>query len=237
MNKRLPRLLIPSILLFGTLSAAADVKGISHEPLGCLPVQTSARVVAALDASVGVSSARVYFRPEADVVDYFVEMRRGAGEYWVGFLPAAESTETSMVYRIEVRDGDSRVLRTVPAKVKASAGCPMRMSIDEARMAKNLVLGFTSKAQPAVPAGFSAVGIVARITPEGELMTLPPGVVASASPAVVSPLASRTGPSPACAGCGTLTIGGTSTVEAGDCGVVGGCGPPPPTPPPVSRIR
>lgn len=237
MSMKSPGMLLSAALVFGAMPAVADVKGISHEPLGCLPVDSSARVVVALEESAGVSSARVYFRPEVDATDYFVEMRRGSGENWVGFLPAAASAETSMVYRVEVKDGDARVLRTAPTRVRASAACPVRMSDDEKRMAKNLVLGLTSKAQPVVPAGFSPVGIVARITPEGELMTLPPGMVASASPAVVSPLDSRTGPSAACAGCGTLTIGGTSTVEVGGCGVVGGCGPPQPTPPPISPIR
>jgi len=218
--------------------ASAATNGITHEALTCLPIDSSARVAAAMETSAAVSSVRVYFRPVSIGPDYFVEMRRGAGDNWVGFLPAAESAETAIVYRIEVKDADAKLTRTAPVTVKASAACPVRMSDDERRMAKNLVLGLTSKAQPVVPAGFSAVGIVARITPEGELMTLPPGMVASSNPAVVSPLASRTGPAPACVGCGGLTIGGTSTVEVPGCGIIGGCGPPvTPTPPPVSPIR
>ena len=89
--------------------------------------------------------------------------------------------------------------------------------------------------EPYVPtaAGFTAAGIVARISPEGDLQTLAPGSVAAAG--AMSPVASRTGPSPACVGCGTMTIGGTGTVSVGP-GVIGG-GPPQPTPPPVSGVR
>ena len=96
-------------------------------------------------------------------------------------------------------------------------------------MSPHLVRGLTSAGQPVVPAGFAAAGIVARISPEGDLQTLPPGTVAAMTPE--SPVASRTGPSPACVGCGTLTLGGTSTVGVGDCVI--GCGPPPP----VSPVR
>jgi len=211
-----------AVLLLGMVSASAEVIPILHEPLTCIPIDASARVAAGTAASIAVSSARVYFRPEGGPSDYFVEMRRGTGDNWVGFLPAAASTETVITYRIEMKDAEGVARRTTPARVQASASCPVRMSDDDRRMSKNLVLGLTAAGQPVVPAGFSAAGIVARISPEGDLQTLPPGTVAAASPA--SPVASsRTGPAPACAGCGALTIGGTSTIHVDPCVV--GCGP------------
>lgn len=218
-----------AFLVLGAVPAAAAVIPISHEPLSCLPVDASARVAAGTDASIAVSSARVYFRPAGAANDYFVEMRRGTGDTWVGFLPAAASAETAITYRIEMKDSDGVARRTAPTRVQASVSCPVRMSDEDRRMSRNLVLGLTSAGQPVVPAGFSSVGIVARISPEGDLQTLPPGTVAAMAPE--SPVASRTGPSPACVGCGTLTIGGTSTVGVGDCVI--GCGPPPP----VSPVR
>lgn len=214
-------------LLSGTLSATAEVVPISHEALTCLPVTSSARVAAGTTASIAVSSARVYFRPEGVAADYFIEMRRGTGDNWVGFLPAAASPDTVITYRIEMKDADGVARKTAPVRVQASASCPVRMSDDDRRMSKNLVLGLTASGQPVVPAGFSPVGIVARISPEGDLQTLPPGTVAAAGPA--TPVASRTGPSPACANCGELLIGGTTTIIVG-CEALGGCEPPPVSP-------
>lgn len=221
-----PQKVLFAVLLLGSVSAGAETL-ISHEPLTCIPVDASARVAAGTSASVAVSSARVYFRPEGVAFDYFVEMRRGTGDNWVGFLPAASSQETAITYRIEVKDAEGVARRTAPTRVQASASCPVRMSDEDRRMSKNLVLGLTAAGQPVVPAGFSSLGIVARISPEGDLQTLPPGSVAAASPE--SPVASRTGPAPACAGCGTLTIGGTTNIHVDPC-VVGGC-------PPVSPVR
>jgi hypothetical protein len=215
-------------LLLGALPASADVTAISHETLTCIPVDSSARVVAGMGDSEAISSARVYFRPDGAAADYFVEMRRATADNWVGFLPAAISSETVITYRIEVKDADARVRQTPPARVQASLSCPVRMSDEEKRMSRNLVLGLTRAGQPVVPAGFSAAGIVARISAEGDLQTLPPGTATAAR--IDSPVASRTGPSPACVDCGTLTIGGTSGV--GGCETVGGCDPPP-----VSPIR
>jgi hypothetical protein len=211
-----------AVLFVGTVSASAEVIPILHEPLTCIPVDASARVAAGTAASIAVSSARVYFRPEGVAFDYFVEMRRGTGDNWVGFLPAAASADTVITYRIEMKDADGVARRTSPTKVQASFTCPTRMSDEDRRMSRNLVLGLTAAGQPVVPSGFSAAGIVARISPEGDLQTLPPGTVAAASPP--SPVASsRTGPSPACAGCGGLTIGGTTTIKVDPCVV--GCGP------------
>jgi hypothetical protein len=211
------------------MSANAAVPAISHDALTCIPVDSSARVAAGMGASEAISSARVYFKPEGTAADYFVEMRRSNGDNWVAFLPLAASPDTVITYRLEVKDADGRVRRTAPVRVQASAACPVRMSDEDRRMSKNLVLGLTVAGQPVVPAGFTAAGIVARISADGDLQTLPPGSVAAAVPA--SPVASRTGPSPACVGCGTLTIGGTSTVTIGGCVI--GCGPPPP----VSPVR
>ena len=228
-----PKRLLLAALILGMVPANAEVTPISHETLTCIPVDSSARVAASTSAAEAVSSARVYFRPEGAASDYFVEMRRGTGDNWVGFLPAAASTETTILYRVEMKDADGLARRTAPARVKASASCPVRMSDEDRRMSKNLVLGLTAAGQPVVPAGFTAAGIVARISPEGDLQTLAPGSVAAAG--AMSPVASRTGPSPACVGCGTMTIGGTGTVSVGP-GVIGG-GPPQPTPPPVSGVR
>lgn len=211
-------------LIFGMVSASAEMIPISHVPLSCIPVDSSARIAAGTAATEAVSSARVYFRPEGVAFDYFVEMRRGTGDNWVGFLPSAASAETVMTYRVEMKDSEGRARRTVPVRVQASVSCPVRMSDDDRRMSKNLVLGLTAAGQPVVPAGFTAAGIVARISPEGDLQTLPPGTVVAAAPAPpVASASSRTGPSPACVGCGALTIGGTSTIKVDPCVV--GCGP------------
>lgn len=220
----LPRNVLLAALLLGTVSASADITSISHEPLSCIPVDSSARVAAGMGAAEAISSARVYFRPDGVAWDYFVEMRRGTGDNWVAFLPSASSPETAITYRIEVKDADARVRRTAPVRVQASLSCSLRMSDEDRRMSKNLVLGLTAAGQPVVPAGFTAAGIVARISPDGDLQTLPPGSVAAASPASPVATTSRTGPAPACDGCGTLTIGHTTPT------CVIGCGPGPVSP-------
>lgn len=225
----IPKALLAA-LVFGMVPATAGLVPISHEPLTCIPVDSSARVAAGTAAAEAVSSARVYFRPEGVAFDYFVEMRRGTGDNWVGFLPSAASPDTVITYRVEMKDSEGLARRTVPVRVQASASCPVGMSDEDRRMSKNLVLGLTAAGQPVIPAGFTAAGVVARISPEGDLQTLSPGAVAMAA-APVSPAASRTGPSPACVGCGTLTIGGTAGVSVGP-GVIPG-----PTPPPVSPVR
>jgi hypothetical protein len=225
--KHSPKVLL-AVLIFGMVPASAEVMPISHEPLTCIPVDSSARVAAGTAASEAVSSARVYFRPEGVAFDYFVEMRRGTGDNWVGFLPSAASPDTVITYRVEMKDSEGRARRTAPTRVQASASCPVRMSDEDKRMSKNLVLGLTAAGQPVVPAGFTAAGIVARISPEGDLQTLTPGTATAANPS--SPVASRTGPSPACVGCGTLTIGGTSPISVGS-GVIPGPLPP------VSAVR
>ncbi len=218
------------VLFLATVCAGEVRAGVIHEPLTCLPLDSSARVAMTVGSEVSVSSARVYFRPIGDVSDYFIEMRRASGDGWVAFLPVASTPQAAITYRLEVKDVEGRSYGTRSVSVKAALGCPVRLSEEDRRMARNLVVGLTMRGQPVVPAGFSSAGIVARISPEGDLQTLLPGSIAEAA-GPVSPLSSRTGPAPTCAGCGTLTIGGTSPVSVGDDVIPG------PTPPPISPVR
>ena len=224
----LPKVAFATALLFASVAARVAAGAVDHEPLLCLPMDTSARVSASVGREASVSSARVYFRPEGAASDYFLEMRRSSGSNWVAFFPVVASSETAVLYRIEVRDGEGRMQATPAVRVKASPGCQALMTDDERRMAKNLVLGLTVAGQPVVPVGFSSAGIVARITPSGDLQTVLPGAVPAAEAPVASST-SRTGPAATCAGCGTLTIGGTSGIGVGPNVI--------PTPPPVSSVR
>ena len=163
--RRSPKVLLAA-LIFGMVPVSAEMIPISHEPLACIPVDSSARVAAGTAASEAVSSARVYFRPEGFASDYFVEMRRGTGDNWVGFLPSAASADTVITYRVEMKDSEGRSRRTAPVRVQASATCPVRMSDDDWRTVIDTFVGQLSYVRV----------LSGTLTPQSELFNTSLGV-------------------------------------------------------------
>ena len=216
---------------------AAPVANIGHEPLRCVPVLGNARVVASPKLPDSVTSARVYFRADGQRAEYFLEMRRGDQDRYWALLPQAVGGATAVVYRVVARDGAGNSLSTPPLRVAVSSACPVSLTDEDVRAARNIVLGLTEQGQDQNPVGFGCEGIVGQISPSGVLRNVTPcGVVAGG----------KAQPAPVRGGYPTLalsaTSGGMQSTTAASClnpdGLTpGGRGdtniiPPPPPPPP-----
>lgn len=230
--------LVLSVSAEGWAAGQADTQGLSYQRLSCVPAGGNAKVSANLPDGFSSASVRLYFRASTARDDHFVEMRRsGRDGYWA-VLPAPSLQTPSVTYRVVARDGDGRVLSTEPAQAPVVASCPVTLADDEARAARNLVVGLTNRSQYPVPPGFGCKGIVARITADGEL-----SAYSACAEVTRAATLARVTPTP-CPGCGTLGIGGVQPVivepVCQGCGtpVIGGTGgfefptPPPPPPPP-----
>jgi len=172
MNKKL----VSGVLAFSVfffyvpaLGAAGPAK-ISHQKLTCIPGDAQAKLVCDVTPSASLDFVRVYFHSNAYKDDYFVEMRRGAGDRFFAVLPWEDAAVTKAVtYRIVVKAGDGTESSTEPVNVPVSGNCPVSLSDDEKGYASNLVVGLTTATQPLVPEGFLCKGIVSLITANGEL--------------------------------------------------------------------
>jgi hypothetical protein len=150
-------------------TAATDAPRIVHEALSCVPGDGNARVTAVVTSGAPITSVRVYFRAVEKSQDYFLEMRRAEnGSYWA-VLPVPESGTKAVQYKLFVRDGDGLDASTEPFVARTGSNCPVTLSDEEKRYAANLVIGLTSDAQNAIPDGFRCVGLVSKITVNGEL--------------------------------------------------------------------
>ena len=156
MKKLLSALLAFSMLFFylPTLGAAEPVN-ISHQKLTCIPGEAQAKLLCDVTPSTSIASVRSYFHSDAYKDDYFVEMRRGAGDRFFAVLPWADTAITKGVtYRIVVKSGDGTESSTEQVDVPVSGNCLVSLSGDEKRYASHLVVGVTTPEQPFVPQGF-----------------------------------------------------------------------------------
>lgn len=220
---------------------AASAAKVVHEPLGCVPARGNARVVATFKLPDSVISARVYFRRDGQASDYFLEMRRGDVDRYWALLPPPEDAGGAVVYRIVGRDGSGNLATTPSIKVAVSSACPVSLSEEEHRAARNIVLGLTMAGQNQNPIGFGCQGIVGQISPSGELRNVTPCSVVAGGKATGNP--SR---DPAALSALTVTSAGMKSTTAAACGnpsglTTGGRDPggektptPPPPPPPPS---
>jgi len=217
---KLGTLLVTVALVGGATTVSAATAGkLTHEKLRCVPAGANAKVSASWAGGGQVTLARVYFRAEGSKDESFLELRRTAAPngYWA-VLPVPAPGVTSVSYRVVLKDADGRVASSDPAEVPVLAACPVALTADEIAYAKNLVVGQTSVAQVAVPAGFSCAGVVAAIATNGDMRSVPPcaeAVVAGrASAAPADPSASRA-VSPLRLDSPPLVIGGRGGVEIG----------------------
>ena len=157
------------LLYVPTLRAAEPVK-ITHQKALCVPSEAQARLQCDVNPSTSIASVRVYFHSDAYKDDYFLEMRRGAGDRFFAVLPWVDTGITKAVsYRIVVKSADGTTSSTESATVPVSGSCMTSLSDDEKRYGSNLVVGLTNSGQPSVPQGFQCKGIVSVITANGEM--------------------------------------------------------------------
>jgi hypothetical protein len=172
MKKVISALLAFSMLFFYVpmLGAAETVK-ISPKNVTCIPVEAQALLLCDVMPSTPIAWVRVYFNSNAYKDDYFVEMRRGAGNRFFGVLPFVDRTITKGVtYRMVVKSPEGIEFSTERANVPVSGNCPVLLSDDEKKNASNLVVGATKSGQPlAPPDGFLCKNIVSVITFNGEM--------------------------------------------------------------------
>ena len=220
-----------AMVLAAVPAAAAGGGKILHEPLSCVPAQGNGRVDASLAPGTTVSSVRVYFRAEGAKDEYYAEMRRNQpGKYWA-VLPVAAMGQEAIVYRVVAREAEGEFARTPNVRVPVVAGCPVTLSEEEKRYAKNFVLGMTSSEQGEALAGFACAGIVAKITSSGDLTTMGSCVdgsagggvsVASSKGGASNPGAGGTGTTAGPAGpAGAMAVSGRPGTGAGGL-VIGG---------------
>jgi hypothetical protein len=225
------------VLALTALPAAGAGSGkIIHEPIVCVPAEGNGRLEASLAQGITASSVRVYYRAEGARDEYYAEMRRNQpGRYWA-ILPVVAPGQPTLVYRIVARETEGEFARTENFRVPVVAGCPANLSDEERRSARNIVLGLTSAEQGDSMTGFGCKGIVARISPAGDLKMvfscvdgqavgaapgMPGSTIASASssgtPSLVGVGSGTTAsPSrPTSGNAGGLVIGGTQGTSAG----------------------
>lgn len=208
--------------LLGIVPSAQGVEPeIVHRPPPCLPAGASGRILVEVPDAPPLPSARVYFAALGAKDERFVVMRPDGEKRLRAVLPAVLAPGTVVTYRVVTLDNEGRATSTAPVRVEATAACPVVLTPEERKMARNLVLGLSTPSQPVVPAGFDCRGIVARISADGELGSFSgcrDGVAPVASVAAVRPLTAALAGGP-CDGCtpqdGQLTQGGRGGVGVG----------------------
>jgi hypothetical protein len=119
----------------------------------------------------GWASVRVYFRKGGEQQFYYLEQRvAGEGRYWAA-LPKPEPDTKTVEYYLAVEDADGKVTTSPPQVLQVSSGCSLTLSAEEAKYAKNLVIGETAPEQRDKEVlGFMCDGIVSRINARGDLL-------------------------------------------------------------------
>jgi hypothetical protein len=171
LKKFVSALLAFSMLFFylPTLGAA-ETANISHQKLTCIPDEAQAKLLCDVTPSTSIASVRGYFHSDAYKDDYFIEMRRGAGNRFFAIFPWVDTKVTrGVTYRIVVKSGDGRESSTEQVLVPVTNACSVSLSEEEKKYASNLVVGVTKSGQPLAPDGFLCKDIVSVITVNGEM--------------------------------------------------------------------
>jgi hypothetical protein len=148
------------LLTAPALLAAADL-AITHEPVACVLAGRFPEIQARLDPADRVAGARVLFRSPDRGQWYRVRMTQDAGTFRA-VLPRPTTSLKSFVYYLEATGTDMGTARTeeyVPIVAEGPAACQGRMMA--AGLATAEVALEAAAGAPAVPAGFSAAGVVA----------------------------------------------------------------------------
>ncbi|MGH9459359.1 MAG: hypothetical protein ACRD2J_17115 [Thermoanaerobaculia bacterium] len=172
--RRVTSLVCIALLGVPTLAMAQMPSVTVTTSAACVAPAGNLRVTANLDAE-DVALARVLFRAENDTCctrpEYFVNMRRGAGNSWWAILPAPEPGVNQVSYRVWVKesDGDERVSERRLVAVEGTCAVPT-FTEAERTYAQNLIVGLTDDTQAMDPCGFECTGVVRAITAEGTMV-------------------------------------------------------------------
>ena len=145
---------------------------LSHTPLACVAVGDHAVVRADLEPGTPATSVRVLFRLVGSPEEYYVELRNREGSKYTGILPSPVKEGDTIRYSVVVRGERAEMLRTPQHYAKVTALCPAPKSDAERRAEKNIVVGYSRGDQANFLAGFSCEGVIAKISPTGELSSL-----------------------------------------------------------------
>jgi hypothetical protein len=150
------------LCLFPLFARSSSAEGlvIQHHAVGCVVHDEFWRLEAQVEPLPQVSRVRVYFKATASLFWYFVEMAPQAGTF-AATLPKANSSTRNIDYYVEVVDRGFVATRTTEHRpdVVGPGGCtkdqPLATIVTTARVVVTAVGG-----GPAIPLGFSVVGIV-----------------------------------------------------------------------------
>ncbi|MBI3932325.1 MAG: hypothetical protein HY317_02825 [Acidobacteria bacterium] len=161
MANRLVRLGPLGLLCLLPRPAPAEGLVIDHGAIGCVVAERFPVVEARLSPPEAVGHARVYFRGAGSPHWYYVEMKPGAGAFY-GALPKPRKDLKRIDYYIEAVDTafvSSRTAEHAPRVVDPGDGCGKDAMMAAFLTSAKVVVGGAAGA-PALPAGFSAVGVV-----------------------------------------------------------------------------
>ena len=144
---------------------------IDHTPLECVVAERNARVEARFGVA-DVAWARVYFKAEAGIHWYYVDMAPGAGRY-AGTLPKPKRETKRINYYVEAFDKakqDARTKDYAPEVVEAGSECSKKMAAMMFPGGAPLKV-VAEPGAPPVPEGFEAEGLATSTGTAGATAT------------------------------------------------------------------
>jgi hypothetical protein len=141
---------------------AAQVLTIDHKQVGCVVAERFPVISARIGPTVSLGRARVYFRAAAAPHWYFVEMK-AQGDQYVAALPKPKKSTTKIEYYVEamsVAFAPSRTAEYAPDVVPPPGACRKGDALLAVALTSAKPVVGAAAGAPAVPVGFSAVGVV-----------------------------------------------------------------------------
>jgi len=164
------RLFALATILCATAAAVAAPPTLTPIFPTCLSKGSNALVTLSVKPETGWSSVRVYFRRTGTTYFYYLEMRSdGKGNYWATLPRPDDGTKTADI-QLSVRDVEGVETRSALVTVDVTSSCDSKLTPEQERFARNLVVGETVTTQAGmVVFGWQCVGVVSRINMTGQL--------------------------------------------------------------------
>ena len=159
-----PAVIAGLLVLGAPASGRSESLVITHDPIGCVVAGGFPRVEADVAPGRDVARARVHFRAHGTRHWYFVEMTPTEGSF-VGTLPRPNRDLARMDYYLEATSrafAESRTAEFESQVVAHGAACAGKAAT-VVSTAVSILIGVPAGA-PAIPAGFSGLGVVASST-------------------------------------------------------------------------
>lgn len=156
---RVPTLALLPLAALPAIASAGDLS-VQHDPVGCVVAERYPVVTARVDPAADVARARVYFRAAGESSWYYVAMKAD-GDSFAGTLPMPSKATPRIEYYVEAIDQAFAVSRTPdysPLVVADAGQCQQSAVVAAAVTGAEVVVGAVAGA-PAVPVGFSPLGI------------------------------------------------------------------------------